>query len=106
MVNIILKRNKKGRLYSLKASGHAGYAPAGQDIVCAAVSILTVNTANSIETLTQDDVVSKMDEETGFLEFELRTVSDESSLLMEAMLLGLKGIEESNKAHVSVKVKE
>lgn len=27
--------------YSLRITGHAGYAPAGQDIVCAAVTILS-----------------------------------------------------------------
>ena len=33
----------------LEASGHAGYAPAGQDIVCAAVSVLAQTLANKVE---------------------------------------------------------
>ena len=32
--------DEKGKDMSLQASGHAGYAPKGQDIVCAAVSAL------------------------------------------------------------------
>ena len=31
--------------------GHAGFAEAGQDIVCAAVSILTTTCANALETV-------------------------------------------------------
>ena len=33
----------------LEASGHAGYAPAGQDIVCAAVSVLAQTLANKVD---------------------------------------------------------
>ena len=36
--------------------GHAGYAEEGYDIICSAVSALTVNTINSIETLTEDEI--------------------------------------------------
>lgn len=106
MVNVVIKRNKEGRLYSLKASGHAGYAEKGQDIICAAVSVLTINTANSIEALTDDKVTSNMNYEDVILDFELKTVSDKSSILMEAMLFGLKGIEEENEKYLSVKVEE
>ncbi|MBQ7655258.1 MAG: ribosomal-processing cysteine protease Prp [Clostridia bacterium] len=34
-----------------EVTGHAGYAEAGQDIVCAAVSILTATCANALETV-------------------------------------------------------
>ena len=38
--------------------GHAGYAEPGQDIVCAAVSALVINTINAIEAFTEDDFAS------------------------------------------------
>lgn len=106
MVSVIIKRNKEGKLYSLRASGHADYAEKGNDIICAAVSVLTINTANSIEALTDDEIISNMNYEEIILDFELKTVSEKSSLLMEAMLFGLKGIEEENKEYLSVKVEE
>ncbi len=34
-------------------SGHAGYAPPGNDIICAAVSALTQSLASSLEALTE-----------------------------------------------------
>lgn len=45
MIKIEMMDTDKG--YSLAASGHAGYAPAGQDIVCAAVSCLMQTLAYS-----------------------------------------------------------
>lgn len=47
MIKIEMMDTDKG--YSLAASGHAGYAPAGQDIVCAAVSVLAQTRANKVE---------------------------------------------------------
>lgn len=47
MIEIEMMDTDKG--YSLAASGHAGYAPAGQDIVCAAVSVLAQTLANKVE---------------------------------------------------------
>ncbi|MBE6677495.1 MAG: ribosomal-processing cysteine protease Prp [Ruminococcaceae bacterium] len=40
----------RGAAYTgFKVQGHAGFAPAGQDIVCAAVSAMTMLTVNLIE---------------------------------------------------------
>ncbi len=47
MIKIEMMDTDKG--YSLAVSGHAGYAPAGQDIVCAAVSVLAQTLANKVE---------------------------------------------------------
>lgn len=40
MIRILLEKSKDGLLKSCSAQGHAGYAPKGFDIVCAAVSCL------------------------------------------------------------------
>lgn len=40
MIKIIYVADPEGRKLTMRAEGHAGYAPAGQDIVCAAVSCL------------------------------------------------------------------
>lgn len=46
MITIIY--DEKGKDMDLQASGHAGYAPKGQDIVCAAVSTLMQSLAYSV----------------------------------------------------------
>lgn len=40
MINITLTKQDDGELHSCKVEGHAGYAKNGEDVVCAAVSIL------------------------------------------------------------------
>jgi hypothetical protein len=84
---------------SLTMSGHAGLADdhqEDQELVCAAVSALTLNMANSIEHFTNDKFTSDMDELTGFFRFEFTdAISDESALLMNSLILGLEDIEET-----------
>lgn len=47
MIKVEMMDTDKG--YSLAVSGHADYAPEGQDIVCAAVSVLAQTLANKVE---------------------------------------------------------
>lgn len=39
----------KGVLHELRIVGHAGYAPAGEDIVCAGISAITFALAGSLD---------------------------------------------------------
>ena len=87
--------SKKSNSYiSFVSEGHAGYAEEGQDIVCAAVSALVINTVNSLETqMTKDSI--EAEEKDGFVSFyfyELRS-SKGGTLLMDSLLLGLTEIE-------------
>lgn len=49
MTRCILYRDAEGRYTGFEVSGHSGYAEAGSDIVCAAVSILTTTCVNALE---------------------------------------------------------
>ena len=94
MITVRIFKDSDGSVRGFRASGHAGLAQSGRDVVCAAVSVLLQNTVNSIETFTQDEISYSADE--GFLEFLISgKVSDESSLLLNSMVLGLESIEES-----------
>ena len=53
-----------GEYISVESNGHAGYAEEGQDIICAAVSALIVNTVNSVETLTEDLIIVRLEMDT------------------------------------------
>ncbi|MFR4579186.1 MAG: ribosomal-processing cysteine protease Prp [Clostridium fessum] len=65
----------------MEVKGHAGYDEYGKDIVCAAVSVLTVNMANSVEKFTDDGFEGSVDEKTGqFIFHFIGTVSAESKL--------------------------
>ena len=76
--------------------GHAGYDEAGRDIICAAVSSLTLNMANSVEAFTEDGFDGSVEEETGHFIFRFTgDISPESKLLMDSLILGIKNIVET-----------
>ena len=74
-----------------RVSGHSGYKDAGEDIVCAAISVLAVNTINSIEVFTNDD--PNIEDGDGLLDVRFNgSCSDSSKLLVDSFLLGVKGV--------------
>ena len=94
MINIVVFNKKKRDYYiGFEMKGHAGFEVVGQDIVCAAVSILSINTVNSIEKFTNDKLVCKTRKNGGYLKFKVKGVpSDETKLLLKSMILGLTEI--------------
>ena len=96
MIKVTMSKNENGDYNSICLEGHAEYAEYGQDIVCAAVSILFINTVNSIEQFTKDVVqVHDEQEKTGKIGFRfVSSISDDSKLLMNSLMLGLEGIKE------------
>ena len=72
------------------------YAQEGQDIICSAVSVLTINTVNSIESLTEDSFTAEQSPDGGYLRMELSGIpSLETQILMKSLLLGIRSIQES-----------
>ena len=73
-------------------SGHAGYAKDdADDIICAAVSVLAVNTANSLEALAHVPV--QAEKEDGYLSCQFGDgLNSEGKLLMDSMILGMQSI--------------
>ena len=90
MTELTIYKNEKNECVGFRAYGHAGYAVEGEDIVCAAISILTINTMNAIETFTDADVSLETDEEIGFIEYRIDKPTKETSLLLDTMVLGLQ----------------
>jgi uncharacterized protein YsxB (DUF464 family) len=89
----VLARNPAGRICGFTVSSHA------DSFVCAAVSMLVINTANSIEMLT-DEPISCAYENEVFIQVELPRVktghhSHDANILLEAMWLGLRSVKEN-----------
>ncbi len=93
MTTIMIIRSKNGNYKQMTCMGHAGYADAGEDIVCAAISMLVINTINSLEVLTDAKMQVDVKEDTGRigLVFE-EDLKKDGVLLMDSLVLGLKGI--------------
>ena len=93
---ITIEIRKSGDSYAgFSSKGHAGYAEEGYDIICAAVSALTVNTINSIEQFTDDAFKAEAADGMVRWKFTELPISNEAKLLMDALVLGLEYIQES-----------
>ncbi len=55
---------RDGVYYGFEEKGHAGYAESGEDIVCSAVSAMTMLIINAIEVAYASDVEYTIDEDT------------------------------------------
>ncbi|MBR4513751.1 MAG: ribosomal-processing cysteine protease Prp [Lachnospiraceae bacterium] len=96
MIKAVLKNipdgTPNGRINGFVLSGHANYAKHGKDIVCAAVSMLAINTVNSIETLTEDEFEVEQGE-SGELSFRFtKEPSKEGQALLDALRIGLESV--------------
>ena len=99
MITARLFQNSEKKYWGFEIEGHAGYAEEGEDIICSAVSVLALNTANSIEALTNVKPICTMKD--GFLSCKIpilreakRNYSD-VNLLLDSLALGLRSISES-----------
>lgn len=105
MIIVSILRLADNSISGFKVEGHAGYAKAGEDIVCAGVSAVTVGTVNSIETLTGIVMDSSM--KNGFLSASLpRDVrpeaEEQAQLLLASLVVMLKGIQESYGKYIQI----
>jgi hypothetical protein len=81
-----------GRLYGFEAGGHAGYAPSGEDIVCAAVSALTQTALLGLLEVLKVPVEWKMDEEAGALSASVRESTEGTEVVLRTLEAGLLNI--------------
>lgn len=107
MIKVTVYKNPKNEYVGVKTVGHAGYADSGQDIVCSAVSVLVINTLNSIQAFTKDNCEVKAKEKEGLIAFKfLSGISEQSTLLMDSLILGLQGIQQDYKEYIQIMFKE
>lgn len=97
---------KSGQYTGFTLEGHAGYAEEGEDIVCAAISVLSLNTLNSIEAFTEDRFSGE--EKDGFLSCQFpEPLSEKAVLLLDSMVLGLTDIQKSyGESYIRITFKE
>lgn len=76
MISVTVYKDKNNHYTGFRCDGHAEYAEPGEDIVCSAVSVLTLNTCNAIEALTEDAFSVGADQEQGWLTLILMMCRD------------------------------
>ena len=105
MINVQIQTHNQD-YKAVISTGHADFAESGQDIVCSAVSILLINTANSIEKFTNSFLGSDSDD--GILTLVLKDNPEENAkLLINSLILGLETIQkEYGKDYLVIDYKE
>ena len=77
-------------------------------MLCAAISTLTISTANALEELAKEKVSSVTNEETGFLKVEFESeLQERSAFLMDVMVYSLEKLsQEYGKKYLQIKFEE
>ncbi len=92
MTSVLFER-KDGFWKSFTLDGHAEYAEAGTDIVCAALSVLAINTVNCLEQLLQEEIEVDADNEDDGARLSCTfpgIPSEKASLLVDCLLMGVR----------------
>ena len=107
MTRITIYKSNNDEIVGFRASGHSGYAEAGSDIICAAISTLVTNTVNSIESFTNDAFDCEVDEKTAIVTLRLKSeASSECAVLLKAFELSVTSIAMDNAKYISVSFEE
>lgn len=106
MIKIRVERSADLGLRHVTITGHAQYAQAGEDIVCAAVSGISIGMVNAIERLFHVRVYRESDRE-GALHCHLPeglepAKQEKIQLLLEAMVLSLEEVAEAYPKYVQI----
>lgn len=112
MIKVDLFRNEQKEVFSFRMSGHAAYAEEGSDIVCSAVSVLALNSVNSVEEFTEAGFSVEADVENGgYLEFSIKPYENgefdrDALLILKVMAKGLKDIENEYSCYIIINDEE
>ena len=85
----------------IRVSGHAGYAPLGQDIVCSAVSILVQNMVASIEELSKDKIEYDLQPGEAWVRYT-EELTDVAKTLVDSFFIGICAIADDYPEYVQI----
>lgn len=68
-------------------SGHAGYAARGEDVICAAVTALSITLFKSLTDLTEDKI--EYDVRPGWVDIKYRDLSEKAKALVDSFFIGI-----------------
>jgi len=108
MIRISVERDSQGQVTRVLIKGHANYREHGKDIVCAAVSGISIGMVNAIETMFGVRMHADNDGD-GKVDCRLPSeriapdVEGKIRLLMETLVVMLKGVADEFPSYVTIK---
>ncbi|MGT2960169.1 ribosomal-processing cysteine protease Prp [Streptococcus caballi] len=109
MIKATFTRQKSSILESVVLTGHAGSGEYGFDVVCAAVSALSISLVNSLEILANCQADLEIDDiDGGYMKIDISHVAhntdEKAQLLFESFLLAMTNLAENSVEFVSTEV--
>lgn len=110
MIKVTVFKDNQMLINRFKVLGHADYEVHGEDIVCAAVSILSHTALKSLVDvcgLHEDEISYRVDEETGFLDVKMNIKSEDlrvktTQVVFKTFIVGIKSLVESYPKYVTL----
>ena len=91
MTHIDVKRNAEGHIVECYFRGHAEAGPYGEDIVCAAISMLSQTSVLGLHEVAQQSMEYRIED--GELDILLsEPITERGQTILETMLLGIKNV--------------
>ena len=91
MTHIDVKRNVEGHIVECHFRGHAKAGPYGEDIVCAAISMLSQTSLLGLHEVAQQSMEYRIED--GELDILLsEPITERGQTILETMLLGIKNV--------------
>ena len=88
MTNVVIKKNGEGSIVRFTVDGHTGFAPAGEDIVCAALSSVTWTVMNGLENVLHIPITYKVED--GYTECSLPELSPRDREKADILLFSME----------------
>lgn len=101
MIRIVLRPDADGRLVSIESEGHAGLAPRGSDVLCAAVSAVLETLAGGITEILKQGTVQRGE---GRLTIRVDRPGQESELLFGAALLSFRKMQADHPERIRIEI--
>lgn len=109
MITVRIWRGSDGRITRFRLSGHAGFDEPGRDVVCAGVSAVAETAVRALQELAGLDPavdIERRGAQGSVLDCNLEGLAgagdDRAQTILEAMVVGLKGISEIHPEYIHI----
>ncbi len=108
MTTVVVRLNQ-GKILSLEASGHTGYAESGEDVVCAALSAIVQTAALGLERVLRTNASVERRDEDGYFKISLDFVPERekagAEIVMRTALCGIADLADGYPDFIKLEVK-
>lgn len=91
-------------IHTIVIHDHAGYASAGQDLVCAGVSSIAIGMMNALDALVPDTCIFEI--LSSYIRIQVIQMTSTLQLLLEAFIIQLKTVEETYQNYIHIHEEE